>query len=159
MITLASLNNSSRPKKKVQRVGRGEGSGRGKTCCRGEKGDKSRSGYKRRHGNEGGQLPLYRKLPCRGGFVRGPFRKEQYAINLSLIETLFNDGDVVNYESLTKIGYAPRRMKGGLKILSKGTLTKKVTIEANSFSAAAQKKLEDLKISFKVVPIKETVSK
>ena len=155
MITLSTIKNSSRPRKKIQRLGRGESSGRGKTCCRGNKGDKSRSGYKRRHGNEGGQLPLYRKLPVRGGFIRGPFRNEQLALNLGIIDTLFNDGEIVNYESLQKLGYAPRRYSGGIKILSKGNLTKKVTIEANRYSEGAIKKLQELSISYKIIPLNE----
>ena len=91
MITLSTLMNTHRAKEKVQRVGRGLGSKRGKTCCRGVKGDKARSGYNRRYGYEGGQLPLYRKLPCRG-FSNARFRSEPVAINLSTIDKLFDDG-------------------------------------------------------------------
>ncbi len=147
MITLDSLTNTTRPKKKIQRVGRGPGSGRGKTSCRGNKGDKSRSGYKCRHGKEGGQLPLYRKLPCRG-FTNGLFRLEVCAINLDQIEKLYSNGETVNLETLQEKGYASRRVNGGLKILSNGTLTKKVTIEANSFSKEAIVKLDKLAISY-----------
>jgi large subunit ribosomal protein L15 len=158
MISLAELSNKFRPKKKVQRVGRGEGSGRGKTSCRGNKGDKSRSGYKRRAGNEGGQLPLYRKLPCRG-FDHGRFHKETLAVSFEIIEALFKDGDTVNYETLRQKGYAPRRLPGGIKILSNGKLTKKVTIEAHRFSEKAKKELEGLSIPYKIIPIKIEVAK
>jgi large subunit ribosomal protein L15 len=150
MITLNSLTNSHRPHKKVQRIGRGPGSGRGKTCGRGNKGDKARCGYKQRYGEEGGQKPLYKRLPCRG-FASARFRSHVHAINLSLINSLYNDGEVVNHETLREKGYAPRRVLGGIKILSQGELQKKVTIEAHHFSKEAQNKLQQKSISFKVV--------
>lgn len=150
MITLSSLANTHRPKKKIQRVGRGLGSKRGKTCCRGAKGDKARSGYKRRFGHEGGQLPLYRKLPVKG-FGNGKFRSVVHAVNLSLIEQLYKDGETVNLETLREKGYAPRAPGGGLKILSSGELKKKVNIEAHAFSKEAVQKLEKSKITFKVL--------
>ena len=78
---LSKLFNTHRPKQKVQRVGRGLGSKRGKTCCRGVKGDKARRGYKTRGAHEGGQLPLYRKLPTKG-FSNGRFRATPFALNL-----------------------------------------------------------------------------
>jgi large subunit ribosomal protein L15 len=150
MITLSSLANTHRPKKKVQRVGRGIGSKRGKTCCRGVKGDSARRGYKCRFGYEGGQLPLYRKLPVRG-FSNGRFTSVVHAINLSLIDQLFKDGETVNLETLREKGYAPREVNGGLKILSKGTLNKKVSIEAHAFSKGAIEKLEAAKVSYKQI--------
>lgn len=150
MITLSSLADTHRPRKRVQRVGRGLGSKRGKTCCRGVKGDKARRGYKSRDGHEGGQLPLYRKLPTKG-FVNGRFTNDVYSINLGLINNLFKDGDVVNLKTLRERGYAPRDPKGGLKILAQGDLKKKVTIEATAFSKSAIEKLEKAKVSFKVL--------
>jgi large subunit ribosomal protein L15 len=150
MITLSNLTNSTRPFRKIQRVGRGIGSGRGKTCCRGHKGDKARSGYKRRYGHEGGQLPLYRKLPCRG-FDHGRFKSNRVEINLKTIEALYSNGEVVNIETLREKGYAPRRSQGGLKVLSGGELTKKVSIEARVYSKAAQEKLEKRSIAFKTI--------
>lgn len=149
MISLSTLSNSHRPRKKVQRVGRGVGSGRGKTCGRGNKGDKARCGYRQRYGYEGGQLPLYRKTPRRG-FTNGRFESEVYAINLSLIEATFEDGDTVNLRTLREKGCGPRVSPGGLKILAVGELTKKVVIEAAAFSKGAQAKLEKLGIDFKV---------
>ncbi|MBS0647940.1 MAG: 50S ribosomal protein L15 [Verrucomicrobia bacterium] len=155
MITLGSLSDTHRPRKRVQRVGRGIGSKRGKTCTRGVKGDKARRGYKGRFGYEGGQLPLYRKLPTKG-FVNGLFRNDVYSINLGRLNMLFKDGDVVNLKTLRERGYAPRDPKGGLKILAQGDLSKKVTIEAHAFSKGAVEKLEKAKISFKVLGKKDS---
>lgn len=148
MTTLSNLKNTSRPKKKVQRVGRGPGSNRGKTSNRGSKGDKARSGYKTRSPQEGGQLPLFRKMPTRG-FTRGRHIKASLSLNLAMIESAFQDGEVVNHETLKQKGIAPRELPGGIKILGQGELTKKVTIEAHRFSQSAREKLEKNKIAFK----------
>jgi len=150
MTDLSNLKDSSRPKKKVQRVGRGIGSKRGATSGRGGKGDSDRQGYRKRFGYEGGQVPLYRKLPIRG-FTRGLFVKPSQAISFAFIEAHYEDGEVVNMQTLREKGLVPRRLPGGIKILSNGDLTKKVTIEANAFSAAALKKIEDQSISYKIV--------
>jgi large subunit ribosomal protein L15 len=151
MMSLSTLANTHRPRKKVQRVGRGLGSKRGKTCCRGVKGDKARRGYKSRDGHEGGQLPLYRKLPTKG-FVNGRFKSEVYAINLGILNQLFKDGDTINFKTLRERGYAPREAGGGLKILAQGKLEKKVTVvEAHAFSKGALEKLEKAKIPIKVL--------
>lgn len=152
MITLSQLANTHRPKKKVQRVGRGVGSKRGKTCGRGNKGDKARQGYKQTYGQEGGQIPLYKKLPTRG-FTNGKFKNVNFAINLGMIDKLYEDGEVVNLKSLQEKGYAPRRIPGGLKILSNGELTKKVSIQATFVSEAAAEKMKKQGISFQQVPI------
>jgi large subunit ribosomal protein L15 len=148
VITLGNLKNTHRPTKVVQRVGRGMASNRGKTCGRGGKGDSARRGYKCRFGNEGGQMRLYRKLPHRG-FNHGRFEKTVCIVNLADIEAMYQDGEHVNHVTLREKGFAPR--EGEIKILSNGTLTKKVTIEADGFSKAAQEKLEQQKISFKLV--------
>lgn len=150
MMKLSELSNTHRPKKKVQRVGRGVGSKRGKTCGRGNKGDKSRRGYQNRFGQEGGQVPLYKKIPTRG-FSNARFRIPMYAVNLDRVEQFFNDGETVNVQSLQQKGLIPRRIKGGIKILSQGQLTKKVSVEAHAFSAAAREKLEQAGISFNVI--------
>jgi large subunit ribosomal protein L15 len=152
MITLSSLSNTHRPEKKVQRIGRGMGSKRGKTCGRGTKGDKARQGYKQRYGHEGGQLPLYRKLPCRGMEI-GRFRSEVFAINLGRLDAHFKDGETISLKSLQEKGVAPRRAPGGLKILSQGEIKKKVTIEAAAFSKAAEEKLAKAGVSFKKVAV------
>jgi large subunit ribosomal protein L15 len=158
MINLSNLQNTHRPRKKVQRVGRGIGSKRGKTACRGGKGYSARSGSKVRLGYEGGQLPLYRKLPRRG-FGNGMFRKNTHAINLSLIELLFNDGEVVNLFTLREKGhgYAPKDIVGGLKILSNGSITKKVIIQANEFSKGAIAKLDEANISYEIISKSELI--
>lgn len=147
MTDLSNLKNTTRAKKKTQRVGRGVGSKRGKTCGKGEKGDSKRSGYRKRFGYEGGQVPLHRKLPIRG-FTRGRFIKEHFAINLEKIETAFQDGETVNLESLQAKKLAPRKVPGGLKVLGMGELTKKVKIEAHRFSRSAEEKLTKNGISF-----------
>ncbi len=152
MITLSTLADSHRPSKKGRRVGRGMGSKRGKTCGRGNKGDKARQGYKQTYGQEGGQLPLYRKLPCRG-FVNGMFRSEGYSINLGRLEQFYQDGDVISLKTLQEKGIAPRAVPGGLKILAQGDLTKKVKIEAVSFSALAEEKLTQAGIPFQKVKL------
>ncbi|MCK4934444.1 MAG: 50S ribosomal protein L15 [Simkaniaceae bacterium] len=153
MMKLSELTNSNRKKQKVQRVGRGPGSNRGKTCSRGHKGQKARSGYKRREGKEGGQLPLYQKLPCRG-FSNAQFKTKVFSINLDLIEQLFNDGEVVNVESLTNKGFNLRRINGGIKILGNGELSKKVSIESHAISASAKIKLEKSQVPFTIIPKK-----
>jgi len=153
MTTLHTLKNTHRKKAKIQRVGRGPGSKRGKTSCRGVKGDKARSGYKRRHGQEGGQLPLYRKLPTRG-FTNGRFRKEKVAINLGMIEALYQEGETVNAQTLREKGLSPREIPGGIRILGQGELKKKVTIEAHHFSKSAREKLEKGSIPFKEIPLR-----
>ena len=150
MISLSTLKNTHRPTQQIQRVGRGNGSKRGKTCCRGHKGDKARSGYKRHFGREGGQLPLYRKLPTRG-FTNAKFKSKIFILNLSDIQDLFNDGDTVNIDVLIHRKIATQVYTGGLKILSMGELTKKVNIEAVAISAQAQEKLNQNKISFKLL--------
>lgn len=146
---LNELTNSTRPYKQPKRRGRGVGSKLGKTSGRGHKGAGSRSGWKSRARFEGGQMPLYRKMPVRG-FTRGRFLRRMDAINLSDIETLYSDGEVVNIQTLREKGY----LKGstfGLKVLGTGELTKKVTIEANSVSEGAKEKIERAGLSITIV--------
>ena len=150
MNELSNLSNSHRPRKKCYRVGRGMGSKCGKTCGRGVKGDKARRGYKNHFGQEGGQIPLYKKLPTRG-FTNGRFKNENFAINLGQIEQYFSNGEIVTLETLQEKGVAPRRVPGGLKILSQGELTKKVTIKAQFFSGKAEEKLKQSGISFETL--------
>ena len=150
MINLSQLKNTSRPKKKIQRVGRGVGSKRGKTSTRGNKGNGSRSGYKSRYGYEGGQVPLYRKLPVRG-FTRGRFAKAKQAITFAMIEKHYNDGETVSPITLREKGLIDRLLPGGVKILATGDLTKKVKIEAHGISASAKAILESKSISFQQI--------
>lgn len=150
MFSLSQLKNTSRPDKKVQRIGRGIGSRRGGHAGRGGKGDSHRQGYRKRFGYEGGQVPLYRKLPVRG-FTRGKFVKPTAAISLATIDAYFKDGETVNAQTLREKGLIPRRVPGGIKILSNGELTKKVKIEAHHFSAAAKQKLESQGIKTSII--------
>lgn len=127
-------------KKSRKRVGRGPGSGMGKTSTRGENGQKSRSGASISAWFEGGQSPLYRRIPKRG-FNNARFRTEFATINLSDLNK-FNDGDVVTPEVL----FERRILKKGLngvKVLGNGTLEKKLTIKANRFTSAAVTKIND----------------
>jgi large subunit ribosomal protein L15 len=145
---LHSLENSTRPYKRRKLLGRGTGSGRGKTCCRGHKGAGSRSGWKSRERYEGGQLPLYRKVPARG-FSNARFQQKLDAINLDEIERIFADGELVSVETLFEKGF----LKGtsyGIKVLSNGSITKKVRIEAACFSKQAEEKLAKAKIEYSV---------
>lgn len=146
MHKLNKLKNTSKVSKTRRRVGRGIGSGVGKTCGRGEKGAGSRSGYKRRLSYEGGQMRLFMKLPIRG-FSNARFQKKLDSINLGQIEKLYNDGETVNLETLRQHGYINGK-SFGLKILGEGELTKKVTIEADKISASAKDKLQKANISF-----------
>lgn len=152
MLSLSTLQNTHRPTKKIQRVGRGFGSKRGKTCGRGSKGDKSRSGYKRRYGLEGGQLPLYRRLPCRG-FTNGRFKSKVFTLNLNQIERVFEDGEEVSLETLYEKGIITLKYTGGFKVLAQGEITKKVEILANAISQEAQRKLSEKGIPFKIFAI------
>lgn len=149
MLTLNSLTNESRPKKARKRVGRGSGSGLGKTCGRGNKGAGSRSGRKQRFGYEGGQFPLFRKLPVRG-FSNAEFKKNYYVVNLREINNLFEDGELVSEISLREKGILKGRFDG-IKILGNGTLDKKVTIEAHGYSASAKEKLDAAQITYSLI--------
>lgn len=145
MKTLANMQNNSRPRKNVKRVGRGPGSGKGKTCGRGEKGAGARSGYKRRYGYEGGQFRMFMKLPIRG-FNNARFRKALDSVNLSQIDAMFDDGEVVNAQTLAERGFISGPTHG-IKILGNGELKKKVKIEADAISTGAREKLQKAKIA------------
>ena len=121
------------------RRGRGHGSGNGKTAGKGHTGQKARSGAPR-PGFEGGQMPLYRRLPKRGFTNRNSL--EIVGINLKALES-FEDGSVITIDSLIESGIV-KNPKDGVKILGNGELTKKLTVKANAFSAKAQEKIEAL---------------
>ena len=121
------------------RRGRGHGSGNGKTAGKGHKGQKARSGAPR-PGFEGGQMPLYRRIPKRGFTNRNS--KEINGINLSALEVFEND-TVVSVETLIEAGIV-KNPRDGVKILGNGELTKKLTVQANAFSASAAAKIEAL---------------
>ena len=121
------------------RRGRGHGSGNGKTAGKGHKGQKARSGAPR-IGFEGGQMPLYRRIPKRGFLNRNT--KEIIAINMSRLE-VFEDGATVTIDAMKEVGII-KNPKDGVKILGNGELTKKLTVQANAFSASAKEKIESL---------------
>ena len=123
-----------------RRIGRGIGSGLGKTAGKGHKGQKARSGGGTRPGFEGGQMPLYRRIPKRGFTCRNS--KTIVGINVSALER-FEDGAVVSVETLVETGVVSNP-KDGVKILGNGELTKKLTVQANAFSASAKEKIEAL---------------
>ena len=126
-------------KRSRKRVGRGPGSGKGKTAGRGHKGQKSRSGYSRRYGFEGGQMPLVRRIPKRG--FTNIFRVEFEIVNLRDLERVFADGDTVSPEVLAEKGLI-RAASKRVKILADGELKKKLTVQAHKFSAAAKAGIE-----------------
>src|SRR5438094_5629244 len=125
------LHNIGAPKganKGKKRVGRGPGSGHGKTSTRGYKGQKSRSGYSKMRGFEGGQMPLHRRLPKRG--FTNIFRKEYAIVNVGVLEKL--DGDSFTLDSLVASGIVKKR-NVGLKILGNGELTRKINVKAHIY--------------------------
>ncbi|MFI0434217.1 MAG: 50S ribosomal protein L15 [Parachlamydiaceae bacterium] len=148
MISLDKLKNTSRPAKARKRVGRGLGSKLGKTCGRGEKGAGSRSGYKRRYGKEGGNMPLFMKIPIRG-FNNAQFRRQYDVINLEQLNDVFQDGETVNLETLRDRGFISGP-SNGVKLLGNGELTKKVNIRVHALSASAREKLTHAKIAFEI---------
>ena len=121
------------------RKGRGAGSGNGKTAGKGHKGQNARSGGGVRPGFEGGQLPLYRKLPKRG-FNNSRFGKAYAEVNVNSLNK-FNDGDVVDCAALLAKGII-KNAHDGVKVLGEGELTKKLTVKAAVFSASAKEKIE-----------------
>ncbi len=125
--------------KKPKRVGRGPGSGHGKTSCRGQKGQRSRSGGGVAPWFEGGQTPIHRRLPKRG--FKCPTRKEYAIVNLEALEIKFQAGDVVTPEILKEAGLV-KRMGHGVKVLARGELTKPLTVKAHLFSRQAIEKIE-----------------
>jgi large subunit ribosomal protein L15 len=124
---------------KKKRVGRGPGSGLGKTAGRGHKGQKSRSGYSSRPGFEGGQMPLQRRLPKRG--FTNIFKKEWVEISLAKIEENFNPGDQVTPEVLHERGLI-KKAKHDLVILGTGEMTKSLSVSAHRFTKTAKDKIE-----------------
>ena len=131
----------STPERKVsKRVGRGPGSGMGKTSTRGQKGQKSRSGASIPVWFQGGQSPLYRRLPKRG-FNNARFTTRYATINLTDLDRYFNDGDVVTPEILKERGIIKKQLSG-IKVLATGEITKKLTVKAQRFSTKAVSKIE-----------------
>ncbi|MCK3684574.1 50S ribosomal protein L15 [Maribellus sp. YY47] len=135
--------------KQSKRIGRGQGSGRGGTSTRGHKGAKSRSGYSRKIGFEGGQMPLQRVVP-KSGF-KNINRVEYKAINLDVVENLSvkNNLTVIDKQALIEAGIASKNDK--IKILGGGTLTKKLTVKAEAFSKSAKEAIEKLEGTIEIL--------
>lgn len=126
-------------RREKKRVGRGIGSGHGKTSCRGQKGQKARSGGGVRPGFEGGQIPLTRRIPKRG--FTNIFKKEYAIVNVGTLEERFEEGAVITPEVLIESGII-KDVKDGVKILGDGDLNKKFTVKAHKFSQSAIEKIQ-----------------
>ena len=136
-----ALNNLRPPrgaKHPRKRVGRGPGSGHGKTASRGSKGAKSRSGFRFKRGFEGGQMPLHRRVPKRG--FHNPFRVEYAVVNLDTLGEVFDAGSSVTPEVLRERGLV-REAHAPIKVLGRGDLAKKLTVQAHKFSGSAAQKI------------------
>jgi large subunit ribosomal protein L15 len=136
-----SLNNLRPPKGQThakKRVGRGPGSGHGKTASRGSKGAKSRSGFRFKRGFEGGQMPLHRRVPKRG--FTNIFRVEYAVVNLDQLELVFDAGSEVTPELLRERKIV-RDSKAKIKVLGRGEISKKLTVRAHKFSGTAAEKI------------------
>jgi large subunit ribosomal protein L15 len=136
---LDDVNRGIKKRKARKRIGRGPGSGHGKTATRGHKGAGSRSGNKRRQGFEGGQTPLFMRVAKRG-FNNKAFAPKVLIFNLSQLETAFENGDEVNLETLKSRGLLKGRFDA-VKILGNGNLTKKLKVSAHRFSKSAEEKI------------------
>ena len=136
-----ALHNLRKPKGSThskKRVGRGQGSGQGKTAGRGHKGAQSRSGYHFKRGFEGGQMPLHRRVPKRG--FTNIFRTEYDVVNLDQLEKLFDQGATVTVDALRERGIVSSRT-ALVKVLGRGDVTKALTVQAHKFSGKAAEKL------------------
>ena len=125
---------------KKKRVGRGPGSGLGKTSGRGNKGQKSRSGYSGMRGFEGGQMPLHRRLPKRG--FTNIYKRQWAEVNIADLEKFFENGATVNPEALVSHGLIRKSMQKSVVILGQGELKKSLTVNVHRFCAAAKQKIE-----------------
>ena len=126
--------------KKRKRIGRGVGSGHGKTASKGHKGHSSRQGFKYNALFEGGQIPLARRVPKRG-FVNGAFKKDYAIVNISSIEACYESGAIIDETVLRERGLVKGRHDDGVKILGDGEITKSFTIHAHKFSESAAAKI------------------
>jgi large subunit ribosomal protein L15 len=145
--SLSNLSPAKGSRKKKVRVGRGMGSKLGKTAGSGHKGQKSRRGYSRRRGFEGGQMPLHRRIPKRG--FHNPFGVEFSVVNLEELN-VFPAGETVTPELLRAHGFV-RRATGKIKVLGDGELKNKITVHAHAFSASAKEKITKSGGAFEVV--------
>jgi large subunit ribosomal protein L15 len=139
---LSNLTNTPGARHRRKRVGRGCGSGMGKTSTRGHKGQAARKGHKQKLGFEGGQMPLVRRLPKRG-FNNARFNAKALAVNLADLEKKFESGAEITVEALAKAGFSDNKCPK-VKILAKGELTKKFTIKGVPCSSSAKAKIEQV---------------
>jgi large subunit ribosomal protein L15 len=137
---LSNLTNTPGARERRKRVGRGCGSGMGKTSCKGQKGQQSRKGHKHKLVFEGGQMPLVRRLPKRG-FNNAAFNAKALGVNLSSLEATFESGAEITVAALTKAGFSDNK-RPKVKILGTGEVTKKFAIKGVPCSAAAKAKIE-----------------
>jgi large subunit ribosomal protein L15 len=136
-MNLTGLKPPAGQKKARKRIGRGMGSGHGKTSTRGSKGQRAGTGFSQKRGFEGGQMPLHRRLPKRG--FTNIFKKEYAIVNLGRLEKL--EGDTFTVDSLMALGVV-RKLGEGLKVLAAGPLTRAITVEAHHFSKSAVEKIQ-----------------
>jgi large subunit ribosomal protein L15 len=127
-------------KRKPKRIGRGLGSGHGRTSTKGHKGQKARSGGAKGPGFEGGQMPLQRRIPKRG-FTNAPFKKEYSIVNLEDLNKIIEDVDVITPEILLEKGII-KKIKDGVKILGNGDIKKSINIKTHAISKSARQKIE-----------------
>ena len=139
-MNLADVRAAFIPRKKRKRVGRGHSAGQGKTCGRGHKGQGARSGGGTRPGFEGGQMPLFRRLPKRG-FNNAKFRTVYAIVNVGQLEGAFDEGTVVDADAIRSARLINAKT-GPIKVLGSGELTKKLSVTADRFSGSAIKKIE-----------------
>ena len=137
-MNLSGLKPPAGQTKQRKRVGRGMGSGHGKTATRGSKGQHAGTGFSQKRGFEGGQMPLHRRLPKRG--FTNIFKKQWAVVNLGRLEKL--EGDTFNLDRLQELGVI-KKLGDGVKILGSGQLTRKITVEAHHFSKSALEKIQN----------------
>ncbi len=149
---LHSLKSAPGARQNRKRVGRGHGSGAGKTSGRGHKGQKSRSGYSSRPGFEGGQMPLHRRLPKRG--FNHQDRHPLAAINLDALDGAFEDGAEITVEKIRETGLI-KSLRGGVKILARGDIAKRFIVKVQAVSVTARQKIEQAGGSVELVRIEK----
>jgi len=145
-MNLSNLRPPAGQKKGRKRIGRGMGSGHGKTSTRGSKGQRAGTGFGQKRGFEGGQMPLHRRLPKRG--FTNIFKKQYAIVNLGRLEKL--EGDEFNVDRLLELGVI-KKLGDGLKVLGTGQLTRKITVEAHHFSKSATEKIQKAGGAAKVI--------
>src|SRR2546426_4764784 len=136
-MNLSDIRPPAGQKKAKKRIGRGMGSGHGKTATRGSKGQRAGTGFSQKRGFEGGQMPLHRRLPKRG--FTNIFKKQFAIVNLGRLEKL--EGDTFNVDRLMELGVV-KKLGEGLKVLGTGQLTRSITVEAHQFSKSALDKIQ-----------------